>query len=101
MACRLIDSVEYMEKKEKIYVIVIDERYDYEKGIHTPIVIKDKEKAKAEFKSIVELAYKEWDNEINNRGWIVEESEDSFYIYSDGEEAISHYGVQLYEVEVE
>lgn len=90
-----------MEKKEKIYVIVIDERYDYEKGIHTPIVIKDKEKAKAEFKRIVELAYKEWDNEIKNRGWIVEDYEDMFYIYADGEEAISHYGVHLYEIEVE
>ena len=82
----------------KVYVITIDERYDYEKGIHTPIVFKGEKKARAAFKNIVDRAYEEWKNELDNRGWIAEETEDMLYFYADGEEAISHYGVYFYEL---
>ena len=81
----------------KVYIITIDEVYDFENFPHEPLVFANEEKAKAEFESIKESAKTEYGNKFNE----VEEGDTYFEMYAEGYFSEGHCAVHLYEEEVE
>lgn len=81
----------------KVYVITIDEAYDFEKFNHAPEVFRVFDDARRRFEDIVALAK----TEFKDCGW--EESQgDNFYeAWEEGYWATNHYSVTVHTVELQ
>ena len=82
---------------KKVYIITIDEVYDYENFPHEPMVFADEQKAKDEMERIKVNAKTEFGDKFNE----VEEGETYFEMYAEGYFSEGHYAVHLYEKEIE
>lgn len=85
-----------MDRVMKIYIITIDEVFDFESFSHKPEAFAKKEDALRRYEDIVEDAKREFAEEE----W--EESQGAAYYetYPEGYWGTSHYGVYLQEVEL-
>lgn len=81
----------------KVYIITIDEVYDFEIFPHEPMVFADEQKAREEMARIINEAKKEYKDKYNE----VEEGETYFEMYAEGYFSEGHYAVHLYEKEIE
>lgn len=82
---------------KKVYIITIDEVYDFENFHHEPMVFADEKKAREEMARIINEAKEEYKNKFNE----VEEGETYFEMYAEGYFSEGHYAVHLYEKEIE
>lgn len=82
---------------KKVYIITIDEVYDFENFPHEPMVFDDKKKAREKMARIIDEAKEEYKDKFNE----VEEGETYFEMYAEGYFSEGHYAVHLYEKEIE
>jgi hypothetical protein len=82
---------------KKVYIITIDEVYDFENFPHEPMVFADEKKAREEMARIIDEAKEEYKDKFNE----VEEGETYFEMYAEGYFSEGHYAVHLYGKEVE
>ena len=75
----------------EVYVITIDEVYDYETYNHTPRVFKNRKDAQEEFDAIVAEAKKD----AAQDGWVESQGASYYEAYPDGWYGTSHYCVSL------
>jgi len=78
----------------KLYIITIDEVYDFEGFAHKPIVSLTKKEAQAELARIKREAKKEFDFDT------LDSSPRGFSMYNDGTWGTSHYDANINVVEV-
>ena len=81
----------------KVYVITIDEVYDFETFNHTPRVFTNKDKAREAFEEISEQARIDYAKD----GWEEGYGADYYEMWPDGSWGTSHYGVYLQAIETE
>lgn len=80
----------------KIYIVRIDEVADYATENYALEAFYNKNDAKKRFDEILaDAKSQDW-----MEGWEVEESEDSFSAWPDGEWGTDHYAIYIEEVEV-
>lgn len=82
---------------KKVYIITIDEVYDFENFLHDPMVFADEQKAREEFERIKANAKEEYKDKYEE----VEEGDTYFEMYAEGYFSEGHYAVHLYEKEIE
>lgn len=83
----------------KVYIITIEEVFDFQVFIHAPEAFTKEEAAKNRFNEIVEEAKKAY----CRLGWVEDKDyydESCYEIYLDGEYAANHYAVRIHEVEL-
>ena len=81
----------------KVYVLTINEVYDYEEFNHNPRVFMKREDAIAELNDIKEEAKEEFAEDFDQ----FDDGENGFEMYADGRYSEGHYSVYVHEVEVE
>ena len=82
----------------KVYVLTIDEVYDYEGFHHPPRIFTDKQKALDALHDTyidVKKEFDDWEEDDYTEG------DTCFSMYPDGEWGTSHYDARVDEVEVE
>lgn len=86
----------------KVFVLISDELYEFEKFYHAPRVFKSKEQARAAFDELYNKVLNE-NVEFEHDDWITDYNGDSmsFSSYPDGWWGTSHYDAYVAEVEVE
>lgn len=84
----------------KLYIITIDERWDFETTPHSPVVRLCEEDAKAALNQLKESAIEDTNANAQDSGFCLDESKSSFEIYKDGYEAGSHYVATIDCIEV-
>ena len=80
----------------KVYIIIINEVYDFEEMNHEPRVFATKESAFDAMRDIISNAKEEYGDDFNT----IEETETSIEMYDDGTYAQSHYVAYIKECEV-
>lgn len=88
-----------MAKVSKVFLVCVQDYYDYEDLVRQVSVCETLEEAKTCYQSEVSYAQEQL-SENGITDWIVDESEYRWEAYPDGEWGTSHYIVQLKEVEV-
>ena len=84
---------------EKIYLITIDEVYDYEVFDHEPLAYKNPEDAFKKFEEVKEEIRSNYEREIEG-GWEIEDSKTHLELYNEGYYASFHIVASLQEIEV-
>lgn len=84
----------------KIWVITIDEVYDYENFKHTPIAFSKEAEARKELDTFRKGIKTDYKSELEEDHWLYEDGEDYCEVYEDGCYAQNHYSVRLNEVEL-
>ena len=87
--------------KQILYIITIDEVYDFQGFSHKPQVFKEKTDAMKILRELRENAKAEFADECNDEDDWDEETSESFSIYPEGEWGTTHYDARIDEVEVE
>ena len=83
-------------EKEKVFIITIDEVYDFERFNHNPRAFKTEEGARKAFEDLKKEARENYKDELSDDTyWTVEEYTDSFEIYEDGRFAENHFTASL------
>ena len=83
----------------KVFVVVIDEVYDYEQGYHKPIVFADREKASKYLKNTYEQVLKEFEDTAYDMHEFAEDGSNG-EIWVDGSYTTDHWCITLYETEI-
>ena len=81
----------------KIFIITIDDVFDYEGFHHDPIVKMSEEEAREQLESLYLSAKETYTDEFDGE----ERSDTSFSLFPDGYWGTSHYDARISEVEVE
>lgn len=81
----------------KIFIITIDDVFDYEGFSHDPIVKMSEEEAREQLESLYLSAKETYTDEFDSE----ERSDTSFSLFPDGYWGTSHYDARISEVEVE
>lgn len=81
----------------KIYIITIDDVFEFEGFTHKPIVKTTEEEARKELERLYKSAKETYTDEFDNE----ERSDTSFSLFPDGYWGTSHYDARINEVEVE
>ena len=90
---------------EKVFVITIEDIYDFASTNHKPIIYRKKEDAVKKFEELIESfldenpSYTNLDND-DAEDFIYEKSEYSFSAYEDGRYGENHYDITISEVEL-
>lgn len=87
--------------KQILYIITIDEVYDFQGFSHKPQVFKEKADAMKTLRELRENAKAELADECNDEDYWSEVTSESFSIYPEGEWGTTHYDARIDEVEVE
>ena len=82
---------------EKVFIIIIDEVYDYEVFNHEPLAYKDKTDAEKKFEEVKDEIKSNYAREIEE-GWEVEDSKTCLEIYDEGYYASFHCAATLQEI---
>lgn len=78
-----------------MYIIVVDDVYDYDKTPHKPLVFFSYDDALKSLTHLKDTIQRETPN------WEMETGTDSFSCYLDGEYSCNHYDAVIYEYEFE
>lgn len=79
-----------------VFVLTISDVCDFERFSHTPQVFSKVEDAQSEMNSLV----KQFEENNNLDGWVVEKDAMSYLTYEDGRMAENHYEVSIHCLEV-
>ena len=85
---------------KRLYILTIDDVYDFSTCEHAPRAFADKEKALKALRSVSDafVANNSFDDDDD---WVIEDNGDSFEAYIDGYWSENHYIARIHEVEVE
>ena len=83
----------------KIWVITIDEVYDYENFPHDPIAFSNEKDAKEQLDTFRQGLKKDYESELESN-WLYEDGERYCEVYEDGCYGTNHYSVRLSEIEL-
>lgn len=78
-----------------MYIIVVDDVYDYDKTPHKPLIFFSKEDAQQALTNLMDNIQRETPE------WEMETGEESFSCYLDGEYSCNHYDATIFEYEFE
>lgn len=81
----------------KIYIITIDEVYDYEVAPHKPLMLFSRKSVDDAIRQIKDIAKREFPKD-----WVLSNSKSGgFEMYLDGEYSSNHYSLSVYDYDVE
>ena len=85
----------------KLYIIVIDEVYDYQQYRHAPVIRLTKDEASKELVRLRNEVLRNYENDLGEGMRDSYTKGESFEVYLDGEYSVTHYNATIHEVEVD
>lgn len=86
---------------KRLYILTIDDVYDFSTCEHAPRAFTDKEKALKALRSVSNSFITDYNIDDGDDEWVIEDNGDSFEAYVDGYWSENHYIARIHEVEVE